>query len=104
MAIGRFRSMATAGEAEMQGNTTDGRIRVREAAVTTIAALVVKDGFQQLSLGEVRPKGWRNPDLGIGNLPKQEIADAQFATGADEQVRIGHSGGVKVARNQLFIT
>ena len=38
---------------------------------------------------EVRPEAVAEIQLRVGQVPEQEIADALFATGADEEVRIG---------------
>jgi hypothetical protein len=43
-----------------------------------------------------------NIQLGVGDLPEQEIADAHLAGGADEQVRIGQAGRVQVRGNGVF--
>src|SRR5580658_10705822 len=45
---------------------------------------------RRIQLGgiEVRPQAVGEVQLGIGEVPQQEIADAMFAAGADEQVRV----------------
>ena len=51
---------------------------------------------------EVRPHGIGDVDFGIGHLPKQEVADAHFATGPNQQIRIANAVGVKMAlKNRL---
>src|SRR5690242_5521738 len=39
---------------------------------------------------EIRPQHVTDEDLGVGEIPQQEIADTEIATGADEQIGIGH--------------
>ena len=42
-----------------------------------------------------------DPDLGIGDLPEQEVRDAQLAARADEEVGIGLAGRVEVASEMV---
>src|SRR5215203_3954211 len=83
--------------------SSSGDRRMGDAAVAAIALLIREDGFEQVPLAEVRPERLRDPDLGIGNLPQEEIADAHFSAGADEQIRIGLAGGVEKACEALFV-
>lgn len=46
--------------------------------------LVVGDGEQELLLVEVGPECVGEIEFGVGCLPNHEVADAIFATGADE--------------------
>src|SRR4051794_34339177 len=39
---------------------------------------------------EIGPALGSHPQLGIGYLPEQEIADAHLASGADQQIRVHH--------------
>ena len=45
--------------------------------------------------GEVGPERVGDEDFGVGDLPEQEVGDAVFAGGADEQIGIGDAGGVE---------
>src|SRR5438094_520451 len=65
-----------------------------EAAV---AALVVGDGAIGIRGAEVGPERRRHPELGIGDLPQQEVRDAHLAARADEQVGIRQALGVERA-------
>src|SRR5438046_3744938 len=65
-----------------------------EAAV---AALVVGDGAIEIRGAEVGPERRRHPELGIGDLPQQEVRDAHLAARADEQVGIRQALGVERA-------
>jgi hypothetical protein len=57
----------------------------------------------KFGFAEVRPEGVGEVELGVGQLPEQEVAQAQLAAGADHQVGIGHVGQVEVARNRRFV-
>src|SRR5436305_1348047 len=66
------------------------------ATVAALPALVGQDRLEQVLAPEVGPQGLRHPDLRVGDLPEQEVADAQLAGGADEEVGVGLAGGVEV--------
>ena len=44
-----------------------------------------------------------NVNLGVGNLPEQEVADARFAARADEQVGVGQHARVELRFDDLFV-
>ena len=46
----------------------------------------------ELALAEVRPQRVAEIQLGVGEIPQQEIADALLAAGADQQVGIRQPG------------
>ncbi len=46
----------------------------------------------ELALVEVRPQRVAEVQLGVGEIPQQEIADALLAAGADQQVGIRQTG------------
>src|ERR1700728_3626474 len=68
-----------------------------DAAVTTLAGLKVCDGLEQVNAAEVGPVALGDEDFGVGDLPEQEVGDAQLARGTDQQVGIGHVRGVEMA-------
>ena len=57
----------------------------------------------QLLCSEVRPKDVSDIKLGIGELPQQEIADAEFASCTDQEIRIGKTGRSKVSGQAFFV-
>ena len=67
-----------------------------DPAVPALALLVVGHRLQQVAAPEVGPQHVGDPDLRVGDLPEQEVADAHLAAGADEQVGVGLAGGVEV--------
>src|SRR6266404_3215137 len=56
----------------------------------------------KLRLAKIRPERRRDEQLGVRNLPEQEIADAHLAAGAYQQVRIREASSVKVLGEYLF--
>src|SRR2546428_1318458 len=54
-----------------------------------LALLIPRDRRIELPGVEIRPQRRGKVQLGISKLPKQEIADALLATGANEQIRFG---------------
>src|SRR4029077_5420739 len=74
--------------------------RVRLAVVATshsteasIALLKIGDRPVEIGGAEIRPQDRRDPELGIGDLPQQEVRDAHLAAGADQQIRVRHPVG-----------
>src|SRR5262249_19212415 len=72
-----------------------GGSRVRLAGVDTshpaeaaAPPLVVGDGPVEMSRAEVGPEGGRHPQLGVGDLPQQEVGDPHLPARANEQVGI----------------
>src|SRR6266446_8930098 len=57
------------------------------AAVAPLALLKFHESLEQPRAIEIRPKSFRNQNLGVGNLPQQKIADAHFPAGANQQIR-----------------
>src|SRR5205085_7254392 len=53
--------------------------RLLDTAVAAVSLLIRHDGFEQMTLAEIRPQRVRHPDLGVGDLPQQEVADAHLA-------------------------
>ena len=48
-----------------------------------------------MAAAEVGPERVGDPDLGVRDLPEQEVADAHLAARADQQIGIGLAGGVE---------
>src|ERR687888_1721186 len=74
--------------------TLVGVVATSHPAEAPIAALVVGDGAIEVGGPEVRPERGRHPQLGVGDLPQQEVRDAHLAAGPDQQIRVGHALGV----------
>src|SRR5690349_3065139 len=52
----------------------------------------------QVALAEVGPEAVDEDELGVGELPEQEVRHAELARGADHEVRVGHVRRVQVGR------
>src|SRR5579883_2468235 len=74
-----------------------------QAAIPPFALLIIRERSVKFSAAKIRPECFRYINLRIGDLPKQEVADAQLAAGADQQIRIRQPGGVKVFADNFFI-
>src|SRR5438552_17432868 len=61
----------------------------------TLPAEEVGDRAIELRRTEVRPQRRGDPQLGVRDLPQEEVRDPHLAAGPDEQVRIGHAHGVE---------
>ena len=68
--------------------------RETEAA---LAATILGDGGGQISFGEIGPEGRGENEFSVGGLEQEEITDAGFARGADDEVRVRQVGGREVA-------
>ncbi len=68
-----------------------------EAAEAAFAALVCGDGFEEMEAVEVGPEAVGDKDLGVGDLPEEEVGDALLAGGADDEIGVGHVPGVEGA-------
>nr|GEU28237.1 hypothetical protein [Tanacetum cinerariifolium] len=60
------------------------------------------DGLVEAFDGKIGPVGVGEEQLGVRELPQQEIGNALFAAGADEQVGLGRIGHGQVRRQLLF--
>src|SRR6267378_432887 len=58
---------------------------------TPLAALVVGDGAVEIRRPEIGPERRRHPELGVGDLPQQEVRHAHLAARADQQIGIRHA-------------
>src|ERR687889_488401 len=58
------------------------------SAAAPVAAREGSDGSAELLGGEVRPERIRDVELGVGNLPEQEVRDPQLPAGADHEVHL----------------
>ena len=73
-----------------------------DGAVAAFAFLEVEEGFEETGAVEVGPEGFGDEDFGVGDLPEEEIADAHFAAGANQEIGIGKIGCVEMAGEIFF--
>src|SRR5881227_1483949 len=64
-------------------------IATSDSTEAPVAALVVGDGAVEVGGLEVGPERRRHPELGVGDLPQEEVGDTHLAAGADEQIGVG---------------
>ncbi len=74
-----------------------------EASELPLARRERKTGGEQVIASEFGPEDVGDPDLGVGDLPEQEIAHAHLAGGADQEVRVGHPLGGQVGGESSFV-
>ena len=67
------------------------------------AARVVLERRTQLLLAEVGPERVHEHELCVGELPEQEVRDAELARRTDEQIRIRHLRLVEVRAEALLV-
>src|SRR5687768_10190109 len=77
-----------AASARLAGGRVRGEL-LAGAPEAALAALVGGDGLVERLRAEVRPEGLREVELGVGELPEEEVRDALLAAGADEEVGLG---------------
>src|SRR5215203_6515322 len=100
----RFMDAGGRGSARQPPGGEDVRlVGLLDAAVAALTALVVEDRLVEVAAPEVGPEGVRHPDLGVGDLPEEEVGDAQLARRAHQQVGVRLPGGVEVAADRLLV-
>ncbi len=72
-----------------------------DAAKAAVPQAELIEGPGKYLVGEIGPEFIDENKFRIGALPQQEIRNALFAAGADEQVGIGNAGGVEIQGNQF---
>src|SRR5260221_10478507 len=74
-----------------------------ETTVAALARLEVDDRLEQVTAAEVGPENLGDVNFCVGDLPEEEIRDAQLAAGADEQVGVDDPGGVEVIGEEALV-
>ena len=90
------------GSAGCRGKAGGGRSGRSETSKPAVAAGVFLDGLAQMRFAEIGPERGRDDKFGVGDLPEEEVAQAHFATGANEQIGVGQVAGVEVLGDDLF--
>jgi hypothetical protein len=70
-----------------------------ELPKAAIASLVIQQCLMKGVAVKIRPEGFGEVKLGVGQLPEEVIAEALFATGTDEEVWVWNALGVEVLLN-----
>src|SRR5215213_7675784 len=58
------------------------------SAISPLAPVVLAQCVAQVLIAEIGPAEGHEHELGVGELPQQEIADALLSAGADQEVRV----------------
>ena len=66
------------------------------AAEAPLALLELAYGVEEVGVEEVGPEFGEDDDFGVADLPEEEVGEAHFAAGADEEFGIGVVSGVEV--------
>src|SRR5687768_11580399 len=72
------------------------------AAEASLAAAIGGEGLLQRGGAEIGPQGVGEVELGVRELPEQEVGDALLAAGADEEVRLRRVGHRQARGEALF--
>src|SRR5690348_8830000 len=59
----------------------------------SVAALIIGNGAIEIGGTEVRPERRRHPELGVRDLPQQQIGNPHLAARSYQQIGIGHALG-----------
>src|SRR6266480_6532013 len=70
-----------------------GSLAFADAAVPALALLKFEQSLKQPRAAEIRPERFGDKNLRVGDLPKQKIAHAHLAAGADQQVGVRQAFG-----------
>src|SRR5262245_5701859 len=81
--------------------TKGGSATSAPAEAAAAAGVLVDRGAQVLG-AEVRPQRVDEDELGVGELPEQEIRDPQLARGPDQEIGIGQVGRVEAIGDRLL--
>src|SRR6056300_148844 len=65
--------------------------------------LIGSNCFEQVLLRKRGPENIGEVEFRIGHLPEEEIGDAFLPAGPDDQVRVGHVGGVQVLGDGFLV-
>src|SRR5262245_11495942 len=77
--------------------------RRSKAPEPTSAALVLGDRAVEIPGGEVGPENRDDEELGVRDLPEQEVREAILAARPDQEVGVGHAGGVERGGDARFV-
>src|SRR5216684_7598616 len=79
------------------------RVGLVDPAVAALARLKVDDRFEEIAAAKIGPEDFGDVDLRVGDLPEQEVRDAQLAAGADEEIGVVEVGGVEMIGEELLV-
>src|SRR2546425_13204126 len=68
-----------------------------------VPSLVVEDGLEQVTPRDVGPEDRRDVQLGVGELPQQEIGEPAFAGRPDQKVRVAPGRRIELGANGVLV-
>ncbi len=74
-----------------------------QAAVPAFTALVVQQRLEQMPAAEIGPQSVGDPDLGVGDLPQQEIGDPESRRWSGSAGPDRAAGGVELLGEQFSV-
>src|SRR5216117_735559 len=74
-----------------------------DPAEPPVPSLVVEDGLEQVTPRDVGPEDRRNVQLGVGELPQQEIGEPAFTGRPDQQVRVAPGRRIELGANRVLV-
>src|ERR1022692_538570 len=76
---------------------------VAQPSITSFTLLVLFDALDELNSAKIGPQRLGHIDFRIRQLPEQEVAQAHFSAGANDQVGIGQIASVEVVADRLLV-
>src|SRR6267378_5825805 len=74
-----------------------------ESAIPTLPLLEFFNSLEQVHTAKIRPQGLCDVDFRVGQLPQEKIAEAHFAAGSHDQIRIRQPARVEMLADQLLV-
>src|SRR6266852_377150 len=79
------------------------RFPVIQPAIAPLPLLVFGDTFKQMHSPKIWPQCRRHVNLGICQLPQQEVAKPHLAAGAHHKIRIRQRTRIEMACDRIFV-
>ena len=99
----RYTAPSTTGSSASGDRRSRDQTACSSAAESSTPRRVLRQGRAQVALVEVGPELVDEDELRVGELPEQEVRDAQLAARADQQIGIGQLGRVEVRGEDVLV-
>src|SRR5437879_3817920 len=76
---------------------------VLQSAKSPFAFAVIAQGFAERFGLELGPALRRHPQLGVGDLPQQKVADAHLARRANQEIGLRHACRAEIISERRFV-
>ncbi len=80
-----------------------GAARGFQPTVAALTILKIQERFEKARPRKIGPERFGYVHFGIRDLPKEEVAHAHFAAGANQKIGVGQSGGIEMIGNRLLV-